>query len=110
METNVDLKMWNIKERNKTVDLVQEFYNYVEEKYRDYVYIYTDGSKEQVAGATAAAMVVLIYNSTISRRTSDHLSVYAVEFCAILLAIEWMESVRDRKTVICSNSFSSLKY
>ena len=54
METNVDLKMWNIKERNKTVDLVQEFYNYVEEKYRDYVYIYTDGSKEQVAGATAA--------------------------------------------------------
>ena len=28
-ETNVDLNMWNIKERNKTADLVQEFYNYV---------------------------------------------------------------------------------
>ena len=39
-ETNVDLKMWNIKERNKTADLIQEFYNYVEVKYREYV-LYT---------------------------------------------------------------------
>ena len=40
-ETNVDLNMWNIKERNKTADLVQELHrNYVEEKYGEYIYIY----------------------------------------------------------------------
>ena len=38
-ETNVDLKMCNIEGRNKTADVVQEFYDSVEEKYREYVYI-----------------------------------------------------------------------
>ena len=31
-----------------------------------------------------------------------------MELCAILLAIEWMEGVRNRRIVICSDSFSSL--
>ncbi|KAM4530907.1 uncharacterized protein bcl2l12 isoform 1-T1 [Odontesthes bonariensis] len=57
-EARVDLEMQNIKERSKTVDLVQEFYSYIDEKYNDYVHIYTDGSKEQKVGATGAAVAV----------------------------------------------------
>jgi len=44
METNVDLNMWNIKKRNKTADLVQEFYNCGGKIWRICVYVRFDGA------------------------------------------------------------------
>ena len=107
-ESSEDLEIWNIKRRNKTADLVQEFYNYVDEKYGKYVYIYTDGSEEPITGATGAAVVIPSHHTTISKRPSDHLSTYVVELCAVLPAIEWMEDKVDKKIVICSDSVSSI--
>ena len=46
------MEIWKIKRRNKTADLVQEFYKYAEEKCGEHIQIYTDGSKEQLTGAT----------------------------------------------------------
>ena len=100
-ETRVDLEIWNIKRGNKATDLVQEFYNYPEGKYGDCVYMMDP--KRQITGA---AMVVPSQQITKSKRTSDHLSIYAVELCAI--AIEWVEDKTDRKIAICSDSFSAL--
>ncbi len=34
------------------IDLVAEFYRYVDDKYRDYIQIYTDGSKDPESGMT----------------------------------------------------------
>ena len=94
-------------QEKKLADLVQEFYNYANGKYGEHVYIYTDGSKEPITGATGAAVVIPSHHITV-KRTSDHLSIYAVELCTILLAIEWVEDMVDRKIVISSDSVSSV--
>ena len=48
------------------------------------------------------------YQIGISKRTSDWVSVYAVELVAIILALEWAEGIQDRKILICSDSVSSM--
>ena len=53
--------------RIKTADLVQESYNYVDGKYGEYVYVYIDGSKEPITGATGAAVVIPSHHITISK-------------------------------------------
>ena len=105
-ESSVDpAEIWNIKRRSKIAALVQEFYNYADGKYEEHVYIYTDGSKEPITGAT---VVIPSHHITVPKRTSDYLSISAVELCAILLAIEWVEDMVDGKIVICSDSVSSV--
>jgi len=48
------------------------------------------------------------YDIGISKRTSDNLNVYAVELCAIGIALEWIEQSRDNNILICSDSASAL--
>ena len=56
METMVvDMKLLEIKARREGVS---EFNSYEEAKYRDYVQLYTDGSKDPEAGSTGAAVAV----------------------------------------------------
>ena len=107
-QADVDLNILNIKHRNKNADLVQEFYIHRYQKYSEHVRLYTDGSKNPQTDATGAAVVIPRYQIGISKRTSDWVSVYAVELVAIILALEWAEGIQDRKILICSDSVSSM--
>lgn len=105
---NVDMAILNIKHRNKTADLVQEYYIHRYRKYSDHVQIFTDGSKNPETEATGAAVMIPSHQMGFNRRTTDYLSVYAVELVAILLALKWAEDMRESKILICSDSVSSL--
>ncbi len=79
------------------------------QKYINFKQVFTDGSKDPITGVTGAAIVVPRQMSEMSRRTSDHLSVYAVELFAILMALEWIECTKSNRTLICSDSVSVLQ-
>ena len=104
----VDMKLLEIKARREGVDLVSEFYAYEEAKYRDYVQLYTHGSKDPETGSTGAAVAVPSHRWGICRRTSNFLSVFTVEMYAILMALEWVGERRPNKALVCIDSVSVL--
>ena len=107
METMVvAMKLLEMKARREGVDLVSESYAYEEAKYRDYVQLYTDGSKDPETGSTGAA--VPGHRWGICRSTSNFLRVFTVEMYAILMALEWVGERRPNKALVCSDSVSVL--
>ena len=81
---------------------------HIRTEYPDGIQIFTDGSKDPATGKTAAAVFIPKYKKEIQKRLSDHLAVYSVELFAICLALEWIEEVKTRCNVICSDSLSAL--
>ncbi len=66
----VDFKWHWIKTINKSADLVAEFYRYVDDKYRDYIQIYTDGSNDPESGITGSAIFIVNQEGEESKRTT----------------------------------------
>lgn len=87
----VHMKILSIKNRNRTVDLVNEYYYHIVRTCSEYFQLYTDGSKDSQKEVAGAA--VLVPSLQISRvdkvdKTSDNLNVYAVELCALHLVVK----------------------
>ncbi len=68
-----------------------EFYIYVDDKYRDYFQIYTDGSKDPESGRTGSAIFWVNQGGEESKKITDDLNVYTVELYAIMMALERMD-------------------
>lgn len=84
------------------MDLVQKYHSCIYNRYRAYVQIFTDGSKESNTRATGVAVVICSYIIEINRRTIYNLSVYAVELMAILIAVGWAKDVYSRQGKLSS--------
>lgn len=56
------------------------YFCHIENRYKEHVLIFTDGSKDAAAGATGAAEVLQGLNVEIYKRTSKYLIVYTVEY------------------------------
>jgi len=84
--------------------LKQHFYGLLE-TYRDYVPIYTDGSKE--GDQVAAAMVHRRFS--VQNRLPAHSSIFSAEAKAILLALTYIEGYESNRFVIFSDSLSCLQ-
>ncbi len=56
----VDMELLSIKHRNKTADIVQEYYIHRDKIYSNYLQLFTDGSKDPLTEATDAAVVIPI--------------------------------------------------
>uniref|UniRef100_A0A3B3Q2D7 Reverse transcriptase domain-containing protein n=1 Tax=Paramormyrops kingsleyae TaxID=1676925 RepID=A0A3B3Q2D7_9TELE len=105
----VDFQLRQVKSISNNIDLVGEFYRYVEHKYGDHIQIYTDGSKDPESGRTGSAFVIGHQGSEESKRTSNGLSVYTVELYAIMMALEWVgKEEKISKILIGSDSLSAL--
>ncbi|XP_055499259.1 uncharacterized protein LOC129701820 isoform X1 [Leucoraja erinacea] len=105
----VDLEIWEEKRRNKNSDLKTEYHNHIDNRYREHLLIFTDGSKDPVAETTGAAVVVQGMNVELYKRTNNYLTVYTVELYAILMAVRWMEQMQPCKVLICSDSLSAIQ-
>ncbi len=82
-----------------------EFYRYVDDKYRDYIQIYTDGSNDPESGITGSAIFIVNHGGEESKRTTDDLNVYTVELYAIMMALEWIRKENKiSKVLIGSDS------
>ncbi|XP_014880361.1 uncharacterized protein LOC106941759 [Poecilia latipinna] len=83
--------------------MIQEYLN----GYYNYIQIYTDASKN-TANKVGIAFIVPQLQIKVGKRISDGVSVYTGEMLALLLAVQWVEEVRPLKSIICSDSSSSL--
>uniref|UniRef100_A0A9J8CA31 Uncharacterized protein n=1 Tax=Cyprinus carpio carpio TaxID=630221 RepID=A0A9J8CA31_CYPCA len=59
-------------------------------------------------GKTAVAVYIPLFNIRMSKRTSDHISVFTAEIIAICLALQWIEEIQPTRAVICTDSLSAL--
>ena len=75
--------------------------------YNGYLKIFTDGSKQK-NNRTASAVYIPEFNIKISKRISNECSIFSAELTAILLAMNWVREIKPLKTVIFSDSLSSL--
>ncbi len=48
------------------------------------------GSKDPVSGRTAAAVYIHEFQNSIKKRINDHISVYAAELIAVMVALQWV--------------------
>lgn len=53
-------------------------------------------------------MTLPTHKIEISKRTSDYLSIYAVEMCAIMIAVQWIVENGNQDFIVCSDSVSAL--
>ncbi len=87
-----------------------EFYRYVDDKYRDYIQIYTDGSNDPESGITGSAIFIVNHGGEESKRTTDDLNVYTVELYDIMMALEWIRKENKISKVLIGSDSLSARY
>ena len=81
------------------------------QKWKNYLQIFTDGSKCQDTGSAAAAVFVPYYDYIESNRLQNNTSSYRSELAAIVLALDWLNQIPNLYTdaVIFCDSLSALE-
>lgn len=79
---------------------------YMKQEYYSAVQVFTDGSKEPESGKTAAVFIPTS-KIKISKRVSNHVSVFTMELLSIIIALQWIEEVQP-SSVMCTDSMASL--
>ncbi|XP_013884271.1 uncharacterized protein LOC106532689 [Austrofundulus limnaeus] len=105
-EIIVDLSLLKKREKGNFSES-SSVQSYIENKYFDYVQVYTDASKS-LSNNNGVSFIVPEFNIKKCKRISDDLSVFTGEMMGIILALSWIEEVRPLRSLICSDSSSSL--
>ncbi|XP_031338199.1 uncharacterized protein LOC116167099 [Photinus pyralis] len=100
----VNYKWFDTKKDTNKQYLKQEFLS-VLDQYRDYIIIYTDGSKTEEGVGSAFSVTDKTYNWSLPKYTS----VYTAELYAIMQALYYSTMSTEKRFLICSDSLSSLK-
>ena len=85
----------------------QIFLEYVVNNYKNYLHIYTDGSKTQ--HVTSAAFYVDRFDFKHVIKINNHCSIFSAELYAILKSLYWLSSKRSGKTLILTDNLCSLQ-
>lgn len=104
----VDFEVLYIKQKRRNADLASEFYELMNSKYKQWTQIFTDGSKDPQSETVGSAVSVPEFQFGCCKRISDHMSVYAAELYAMVMAMEWAEKSNCNKIIVCSDSVSAL--
>ncbi len=95
---DIDWYLLELKRKEKDqIDLVNAFKYLINKDYKEFVHVYTDGSKKPETGVTGYGVAIPAKGIGINRRTSDFLGVYTVEVVAVLVALRWVEKNKTRK-------------
>ena len=78
----------------------------IRDRYRDYIPIYTDGSRD---GNAVACATVSPSDNVISMRLPDSASVFTAEVWAIIKALEQIKDSNASKYIVFTDSLSYLK-
>ena len=104
---------WCIKPRKIVQDLVhlkkdrtdasiyQQLFMEIRDRYRDYIPVYTDGSRD---GNAVACATVFPSNTIISMRLPDSASVFTAEVWAIIKALEQIKDSNASKYIVFTDS------
>ena len=104
IDLQIQMKIKNEKNILKNIIAQQ----YLDQTYSSWVQIFTDGSKDPVSGRTAAAVYIPKFQISIKKRITDHISIFAAELVAMMVALQWVEDVKPRLVAICSDSFAAI--
>ena len=112
-----DIAPWEIIEPKcnllfptKERDMDMELKIMLNDKYKNYIEIYTDGSKLESPTAVGAAFWIPKMNVVGKYKLYPEVSVFVAEAYAILKALEFAESMEDHEDIlICSDSMSVLE-
>ena len=78
----------------------------IRDRYRDYIPVYTDGSRD---GNSVACAAVFPSDTTFSMRLPDSASILTVEMWAIIKAVEKIKNASASKFIIFTDSLSCLQ-
>ena len=78
----------------------------IRDRYRDYIPVYTDGSRD---GNFVACARVVPPNTVISMRLPDSASVFTAEVWAIIKALEQIKDSNASKYIVFTDSLSCLQ-
>ena len=82
---------------------------YIQNKYKHKLQIYTDGSKDPDKQTSGAAFVIPEHNFQAAYKTNPILSIFTIELIAIERAIEWSIHNNIPETAILTDSLSSVQ-
>lgn len=106
---------WQLPEPEVDLTLLKDSKNVSKEQvdmflsgFNQHVHVFTDGSKDPVAGRTGLGVYGTRGHFQQSTRISDKASVFTSEVKAILCALEWVERTKPPNTLICSDSAAAL--
>ncbi|XP_053089092.1 uncharacterized protein LOC113540370 [Pangasianodon hypophthalmus] len=106
-QPTVDMTLLSKENKDELKSNAQITHKYIHENYYGYVQIYSDALKN-MEDKVGVAFNIPEFNVKVSKRITDCLSIYTGEMIAILLALQWVEENKPMRTLICSDSSSSL--
>ena len=101
----------NVTKKQSEVELRQAALETIQEKYNEYLHIYTDGSKKQNPLSTTAAYCVPSRNIERSWKLHPNITIEGAEISAIVKALEWIKILNEepKPVVILTDSKVSLQ-
>ena len=100
------LDLVHLKNDQTDASIYQQRFIEIRDRYRDYIPVYTDGSRDRNAVACAT---VFPSNTVISMRLPDSTSVFTAEVWAIIKALEQIKICTASKYIVFTDSLSCLQ-
>jgi len=96
----------HLKKDRTDASIYKQHFMEIQEKYRDFIPIYTDGSRD---GNSVASATVFPSDSIVSMRLPDSASVFTAEVRAIINALDEIKDSIASKFIIFTDSLSCLQ-
>ena len=91
------LDLVHLKKDRTDASIYQHLFLEIQDKYRDYIPVYTDGSRD---GNSVACATVFPSDTELSMRLPDSASIFTAEIWAIITALEEIKNVSESKFII----------
>ena len=100
------LDLVQLKKDQTDASIYQQLFMEIRDRYRDYIPVYTDGSRD---GNAVACSTVFPSNTVISMILPDSASVFTAEVWAIIKALEQIKDYIASKYIVFTDSLSCLQ-
>ena len=100
------LDLVHLKKDRTDSSIYQQLFLEIRDKYRDYIPVYTDGSRD---GNSVACATVFPSDTELSMRLPDSASIFTAEIWAIITALEEIKNASESKFIIFTDSLSCLQ-
>ena len=100
------LDLVHLKKDRTDASIYQQLFMEIRDRYRDYIPVYTHGSRD---GNAVACATVFPSNTVISMRLPDSASIFTAEVWAIIKALEQIKDSNASKYIVFTDSVSYLQ-
>ena len=100
------LELVHLKKDRTDASIYQQLFMEIQDRYRDHIPVYTDGSRD---GNAVACATVFPSNTVISMRLPDSASVFTAEVWAIIKALKQIKISTASKYIVFTDSRSCLQ-